>query len=153
MPSAQLTGQLFMLRQTVVFPWESVDQLMRDYGTLALGDPLVPGTAAWHLRHIVEIFRLHARTVLQGIGAKREEIDACVPSPDEPIDPIPSKARDALLADIDSFSSFILKQDDQSLERRFAYGSDTDIESMIACMAVHVTWHAAAVHYCIKWKG
>ncbi len=81
-----------MPRQAVVFPYESVDQLIGEHGGRDLGDPLTPGTGAWHLRHIVEVFRLHARTVL-------------LAKPEAPIPSVPSAARAALLADIDTFTS------------------------------------------------
>jgi hypothetical protein len=148
-----LPGQLFMLRQAVVFPYESVDQLIGEHGGRDLGDPLTPGTGAWHLRHIVEIFRLHARTVLLGLGEVAERVDAMIAKPEAPIPAVPSAARAELLADIDAFTSWINAQGHDRLARRFKYGSETDLPSMLVCMSVHITWHAAAVHYWVKWKG
>ncbi len=129
-----------MLRQAVVFPYESVDQVVAEHGGRDLGDPHTPGTGAWHLRHILEIFRLHARTVL-------------LAKPEAPIPSVPSAARAELLADIDAFTSWINVQSHDRLARRFKYGSETDLPSMLMCMSVHITWHAAAVHYWVKWKG
>lgn len=63
-----LPGQWFMLRQAVVLPYESVDQLIAEHGGRDLGDPLTPGTWAWHLRHIAEIFRLPRARCCSGWG-------------------------------------------------------------------------------------
>ncbi len=89
----------------MVFPYESVDQLVGEHGGRDLGDPLTPGTGAWHLRHIVEIFRLHVRTVLLGLGEVAERVDAMIAMPGAPIPAVPSAARAELLADIDAFTS------------------------------------------------
>ncbi len=142
-----------MLRQTVVFPYESVDQLITEHGERSLGDPHSAGTGAWHLRHIVEIFRLHARTAMLGLGEARAAIDALIPEPEASIPMQPRVARDALLADIDAFVNWVSRQSPDRLARRFTYGSETDLEQMLVCMSVHVTWHAAAVHYWVKWKS
>jgi hypothetical protein len=148
----RLQGQLFMLRQTVVFPYESVDQLIAEHGGRSLGDPHSAGTGAWHLRHIVEIFRLHARTAMLGLGEVQATIDALIPEPEASIPMQPKAARDALLADMDAFVAWVSRQSPDRLARRFTYGSETDLEQMLVCMSVHVTWHAAAVHYWVKWK-
>lgn len=146
----RLEAQLFMLRATVTYPWESVDQLLREHADRPLGDASVPGTGAWHLRHIVEIFRLHARTTMLGLGAEPAAVEDLVQRPDAAIAALPPPARDGLLSELDAFSAWTLRQSDEALARRFTYGSETDLESMLVCMSVHITWHAAAVHYWVK---
>ncbi|HQY88006.1 MAG TPA: hypothetical protein PK402_05065 [Tepidisphaeraceae bacterium] len=143
------------MRATVVEPWESVDQVISEHGASDLGDPASAGTAAWHLRHIVEIFRVHTRTVMTGLG---DEVAAqAIRWPDAmiPIDGVwnPKSARDELLADIDQFSAWLLHQDNETLARPFAYGSPTDLTTMFSVMIQHITWHAAAVHYWRRLKG
>ena len=146
---------LRLLRATVVEPWESVNQVLAEHGDAGLGDSLTAGTGAWHLRHIVEIFRLHAGTVMAALGdAKSAELMT------RPSDPIPRNAawsvraaRDELLADVDVFAAWLLKQPPESLGQSFEYGPSMDLTRMFSVMLQHITWHAAAVHYWRKWKG
>jgi hypothetical protein len=152
---AALQMGLRLLRATVVEPWESVDQLIKDHGHRELGDPLTEGTGAWHLRHIVEIFRLHARTVAEGLCGDA----ACmgIAPPDAPI-PLagnwsPTAARNELLADLDRFCTWLTTVPPDARARRFTYGSQTDLPRMLSTMLQHITWHAAAVHYWVKWKS
>lgn len=149
---------LRLLRATIGEPWESVNQVVADHGQAELGDPLREGTAAWHLRHIVEIFRLHARTVMSGLGDGH--LEHVMPSPDAPI-PLghdaglawsPAAVRDELLADVDRFAEWLLAQPPEVLERQFSYGSPTDLTCMFSVMLQHITWHAAAVHFHCRWN-
>lgn len=153
MTDEQLDTALHLLRQTVVYPWESVDQVVAAHGQRDLGDPSTPGTGAWHLRHIVEIFRLHARTTMLGMGAPAHIVDGLVPEPTSAIPSKPRMARDALLADIDAFSQFARASSPDDRLRRFDYGSSTDLAEMLVCMTLHITFHAAAVHYWSRWKA
>ncbi|MFT3687247.1 MAG: DinB family protein [Phycisphaerales bacterium] len=133
---------LAMLRFAVILRWESVDQVLKDHGGKALGDPLTPGTGAWHLRHIVEIFREHAR-VMRG--------DA---EPDtRPIPAAPRAMRDALLVDVDDFIAWANSQPDDLAARPITYGQTMPFLEMLAGTAQHITWHAAAVHYWTKWRS
>ena len=151
---APLQMGLRLLRATVVEPWESVDQLIKDHGHRDLGDPLTEGTGAWHLRHIVEIFRLHARTVAEGFSG--DAAATGIASPQAPI-PLtaswsPAAARNELLADVDRFCTWLETVPPQARARQFSYGSQTDLTRMLSTMLQHITWHAAAVHYWVKWK-
>ncbi|HYD02175.1 MAG TPA: hypothetical protein VEB22_13190, partial [Phycisphaerales bacterium] len=130
------------LRATVTLRWESVDQVLRHHGGRALGDPGTPATGAWHLRHIVELFREHAR-VMRG-------------DPDADVRPIPSTPcamRDALLSDIDDFIGWARNQPDGLASRPVTYGETMPLLEMLAGTAQHITWHAAAVHYWAKWRA
>ena len=88
-----------------------------------------------------------------GLGDTQAAVDALIPKPETPIPMQPKPARDALLADIDAFIDWVSRQGPDRLARRFTYGSEIDLEQMLVCMSVHVTWHAAAVHYWVKWKS
>jgi len=102
----RLAAQLFMLRATITCPWESVDQLLREHADRSLGDASVPRTGTWHLRHIVEIFRLHARTTMLGLGAEPAAVEDLVQRPDAAIAALPQPARDGLLSELDAFSAW-----------------------------------------------
>lgn len=158
-PSATLTPDslpvaLALLRATVVTPWESVDQVIADHGHADLGDPLTPGTGAWHLRHIVEIFRLHARTTIVGLGGGQAADSS--PTPEAGIPRVggwtAQAARDELLADVETFAGWLSQQPASTLSRRFRYGRELDLLTMFSVIQQHITWHAAAVHYWVKWK-
>lgn len=146
-----------LLRGTVIEPWESVDQVIEEAARdrTDLGDPLTEGTAGWHLRHIVEIFRLHARTVMEGVGDTAAA--ATITPPDAPIPTdgrwSPRSVRDDLLRDVDTFCGWLLRQPDGVLARPFAYGRPVDATTMLSVMIQHITWHAAAVHYWMKWRS
>lgn len=130
-----------MLRFAVTLRWESVDQVLKDHGDKPLGDPLTPGTGAWHLRHIVEVFREHAR-VMRGD-----------PNPDtRPIPADPRAMRDALLADVDDFCAWARAQPPGLAERPITYGQTMPFTEMLAGTVQHITWHAAAIHYWTKWR-
>ena len=133
---------LAMLRSTVTLRWESIDQLLREHAGVNLGDPLTPGTGAWHLRHTVEYFRVHARAMMGD------------PTPDpRPIPSDPALMRDALLADIDGFIAWAREQPDDLWSRPVTYGKAMPFMEMFAGTAQHITWHAAAVHYWVKWRS
>lgn len=156
--SSSLRVAMRLLRATVVEPWESVDQVISEHGQAELGDPLREGTAAWHLRHIVEIFRVHARTVMVGLGDVRaaemmagSEAQALLQLPSN-VGWSPRMMRDGLLADIDRFALWLMRQPEEVLARPFSYGSSTDLTRMLSVMLQHITWHAAAVHYWCRWK-
>lgn len=147
-----LAGLLALMRQAVVFPWESVDQVVREHGATDLGDPYTAGTASWHMRHIIEIFRQHARVVILGLNEKASRIDHGIASLEGVGWADAQGARDTLLADVDAFIRWAAELPEDALNRPFAYGKETNLAKMIACMSMHITWHAAAVHYWCKWK-
>lgn len=132
---------LDMLRFAVTLRWESVDKVLKDHGDRPLGDPHTAGTGAWHLRHIVEIFREHAR-VMRG--------DAAPDTRSMPQDP--RGMRDSLLADVDDFCRWARAQPPGLADRPITYGQTMPLIEMLAGTAQHITWHAAAVHYWTKWK-
>jgi hypothetical protein len=127
---------LRLLRDAVTDRWESVDDAIRRHAQDTLGDPLTPATPAWHLRHIVEIFRVHAAAATRG---------GIVFAADIPADP--AQARNALLRDVDAFIDWVDRQTLARLEEPIEYGGPKSLEAMIGIMLRHVVWHAAAVHY------
>jgi hypothetical protein len=128
-----------VLRSTVGHPWESVGRIVELYGASDLGDPAAPGTPAWHLGHIAEVFRLHAGTVSG---------DALTFP--EPIPTTPASVRDTLRADIERFIGWVEAQPEERLAQRFEYGHPMDATEMLGEMIRHIVWHAAAVHYLMK---
>ncbi len=153
--SAPLAARL--LRAAIIEPWESVDQVIEsiERDSALLGDPTREGTGAWHLRHIVEVFRLHARTVMAGAGDPAAA--ATLPPPEASIPDAaewsPRLARDELLADVETFCAWLAAQSDDTLSEAFNYGRRVDVMTMLSVMLQHITWHAAAVHYWRKWKA
>lgn len=146
---------LRLLRATVVEPWESVDQVVAEHGAAELGDPLTESTGAWHLRHIVEIFRVHGRVVLDGLGGSGAS--GLIARPEDPV-PLEGKwdvraVRDELLADVDRLGGWLMEQEAETLARPLVYGRPTDLTTMLSVMLQHIVFHAAAVHYWVKWKG
>ncbi len=136
-----MDAALRLLRETITHPWESVDQVLREHGGKALGDPETPSTGAWHLRHIVEIFRKHVEVTT------RAHLKF---PPDIPPDPV--HARHALLKDVDLFIEWVGQQPLSRRQETIEYGGPHSVEAMIGVMSRHIVWHAAAVHYWCKWK-
>lgn len=132
---------LALLKSAVDDRWESVAQVLDEHGGKDLGDGR-EGTALWHLRHLCEILRLHVRVASGG------ELKTDVPVPDSPPE-IVVETRRSLLA-------FIAWADAQPPHRwtaQFDYGRPIDLHEMIGVMLRHLVWHAAAVHYWVKWRG
>jgi hypothetical protein len=135
------TTALTLLRHTVTLPWESVDQIIAHHAESPLGDPTIPGTAAWHLRHIAEIFQLHAATV----RGEQPPDPARLPTS-------PRALRDQLLADINAFDTWLAQQPATFFTAPINYGGPHTFLEMISIMLQHITWHAAAVHYWFKFS-
>lgn len=132
-----------LLRHTVTLAWESVDQVLREHARADLGDPAVAGTAAWHLMHIAGIFRLHARTVMH---------DPRAATPDDPPLPTdPAQLRATLLADIEGYNAWLTRQPPAFFAAPVEYGRSHTFLEMTSVMTQHITWHAAAIHYWVRW--
>lgn len=139
--AAEHRTALTLLRHTVTLPWESLDQVIADYADSPLGDSTIPGTAAWHLRHIAEIFQLHASAVRGD-----QPPDASLLPTD------PRALRDQLLADIDAFDAWLAQQPAAFFTTPINYGGPHTFLQMISIMLQHITWHAAAIHYWFKFS-
>ncbi|MCC5785905.1 MAG: hypothetical protein JJU33_04290 [Phycisphaerales bacterium] len=130
---------LAQIRACVDEPWESVAMTLTEHPAETLGDPAEPGTAAWHLHHTAEVFRLHARHL---IGP---ETDAWPPIP-----PDPTGAIGTLRADIDRMEAWAAThlRPDTVID----YGGPRSASEMLGAMLRHIVWHAAAAHYWCCWK-
>lgn len=135
---------LNLLRAAVDHPWESLMGSLRGNPRVDLGDPTTPGTGAWHLRHMLEVFREQAQTVAHELS----------PWASVPFDASPLAIADALLVDIDQFVAWHAARPIDAGPVRIHYGTRSmDLEEMIGVMTRHITWHAAAVHYWCRWKS
>jgi hypothetical protein len=133
---------LQFLRATVSDQWESLDQVLREHGGIDLGHPHIAGTGLWHLRHIVEIFRIHAAALTNGDLA----FDGDIPHD-------ASAIRDMLNSHVDQLIAWVGKQTPTRLRRSVYYGEQITTAQLLGIMMRHITWHAAAVHYWVKWKS
>lgn len=139
MASDLFADTLAQIRACVDEPWESVAMTLAEHPAETLGDPAEPGTAAWHLHHIAEMFRLHASHL---IGP---ETDAWPPIP-----PDPTGAIDTLRADLvrlEAWAAAHLRPD-----AVIDYGGPRSASEMLGVMLRHIVWHAAAAHYWCCWK-
>jgi hypothetical protein len=129
------------LRSVITHEWESLDQVLREHAGGDFGHPHIAGTALWHLRHMLEIFRIHCAAVTKG------EVPCEGDIPQEP-----QAVRDLLLAHVDDFIAWIEKQPGRRLAKKVYYGQQLSVSDMIGIMARHITWHSAAMHYWFRWK-
>jgi hypothetical protein len=139
MPSHPFADTLMQIRACVDEPWESVAMTLAAHPAETLGHPAEPGTAAWHLRHIAEIFRLHARHL---VGPETAEWPA--------IPPDAAAAIGALRGDLDrveAWSAIHLRP-----EAVVDYGGPISASEMLGVMLRHIVWHAAAAHYWCCWR-
>jgi hypothetical protein len=133
---------LALLRAAVTHEWESLDQVLREYAGRDFGHPHIAGTALWHLRHILEIFRIHCAAATNGEVVCEGDI------PQEP-----QQVREVLLTHIDDFIAWAQRQSPKRLSRSVFYGTQVTIPELVGIMTRHITWHAAAIHYWFKWKA
>lgn len=138
-PNHPFADTLTQIRACVDAPWESIAMTLAEHPADTLGDPEEPGTAAWHLHHTAEIFRLHAHHL---IGP---ETDAWPPVPPEAIAAIA-----VLRADLDRLEA--LAAEHLRPDMVVSYGPDQSVSDMLGVMLRHIVWHAAAAHYWCRWK-
>lgn len=149
-PSHALDLALRLLTDTVEDDWESLEQVLRDHGDADFGDQQQPGTAAWHVRHTVEVFRLHARTTMRALGASEASLDA-IGSQEDALPAGVVALREALRSDVRVFCDWARTLGAEAMAARFDYGRDTDLAQMLGVMTRHITWHCAAAHYWHRW--
>lgn len=131
---------LDVLRSTVAHKWESMGRFVELHGDADLGDMKDEASAAFHLLHTAEVFRIHA-TACTGGGLTWDGEAACGGDAAE--------LRDTLLRDIDRF-----------IEWRRAHGDDpsdsvpgrseSDAAEMLGVMIRHIVWHVACAHEWVK---
>lgn len=125
-------------------PSESLLAALTNNPGVDLGDPSEAGTGAWHLRHILDLFRTHA-------AAAAPELE---PWPPVPFQASPRAVADALLADIDQLVAWWANRPMEAGPVRVYFGGrSVDLQELLGVMTRHITWHAAAVHYWCRWRG
>ncbi len=139
MPTHPFADTLAQIRACVDAPWESIAMTLSDHAGEDFGDPVQPGTAAWHMHHTAEIFRRHARHL---IGPATE---AWPPVPADPLAAIETLRGD--LTRLEAWAADGLRPDAVVF-----YGRDQSVSDMLGVMLRHIVWHAAAAHYWCCWK-
>ena len=135
-----LVGQLLA---TVREPWESLRQALDKHAWSDMGDIDETGTAAWHLMHIAEVFRIHA---MAAMGEWGSEVDDW-PSIERSV----AGAGRMVREDVERFSEWCREHPERC--GRVTHGEEMFFDEMIGVMLRHIVWHAAAVHYWCLWKG
>ena len=143
MDEHQLTvlGGVTQIMMAIDAPYESVKMLLDQHPCETMGDPEEEGSGAWHLKHMCEIFRVHAKAVMG------ETEVASWPS-------MPKGLRACammLKEDAMRFTMWCMTHVHQI--DTVTYGEEMSFEEMTGIMSRHIVWHAAAVHYWCTWKG
>lgn len=126
---------------TIDEPYESLRMTIEKHPFERMGDPDAVGTGAWHLMHVCEVFRVHARAFM---GA--EEIEAWPSMPDGL-----GACVEMLREDADRFAAWCLANPQRVGDVH--HGEDLTFAMMLGVMHRHIVWHAAAMHYWCLWKG
>ena len=137
-----VVGQLLA---SVQEPWESLRQTLDKHDWSDMGDGATVGSGAWHLLHIAEVFRIHAKAVM---GA--DELDRW-PAIELSSDAGVEHAGATVRLDVERFAAWCLEHPEQC--GQVTHGEDMPFEEMLGVMLRHIVWHAAAVHYWCLWKG
>lgn len=141
-----MEAPLTLLRATVTHPWESLRQVLKQHGATDLGDPLTVGTAAWHLRHVCEVFRLQATTASDGVLTFTTPIPTTTAA-------LVAEVEEVLLQDVDAFARWAVTLSPEDWHLAFQYERAMDLHEMLGVMMRHITWHLAAVHYWCCWRS
>jgi len=136
-----LIGQLLA---SVREPWESLRQTLDKHAWVEIGDIDEVGSGAWHLMHIAEVFRIHAKAAMGEWGA--DEVGGW-----PPIEQSVAGAGRMIREDVERFSAWCLEHPERC--GRVTHGEEMFFDEMIGVMLRHIVWHAAAVHYWCLWKG
>lgn len=136
-----LVGQLLA---TVREPWESLRQTLDKHAWTEIGDIDEEGSGAWHLMHIAEVFRVHARAAMGQWGG--DEVDSW-PAIERSV----AGAGRMIREDVERFGAWCLEHTERC--GRVTHGEEMFFDEMMGVMLRHIVWHAAAVHYWCLWKG
>ncbi len=126
---------------TIEEPYESVRWMLERHPFETMGDPEQEGSGAWHLMHLCEVFRIHARAFMG-----EDEIGSWPSMPDGLEGQV-----EMLKEDAGRFADWCRAHPDQVGDVH--HGEDLSFEMMMGVMHRHIVWHAAAVHYWCLWKG
>lgn len=126
---------------TIDEPYESLRMTIERHPLERMGDPSEEGSGAWHLAHLCEIFRIHARAFMGSAEIERwpkmpEGLGASV---------------EMLKEDAARFAGWCRANPERVGDVH--HGEDLTFEMMMGVMHRHIVWHAAAVHYWCLWKG
>lgn len=135
----RVEAALGQLLKTIDEPWESLGWVLNTYPPETMGDPKQTGSAAWHLMHIAEVFRVHAKAF---VGAEEIERWPLMPSD-------VSEAGKIVREDAHRFAKWCRLNPDRV--GRVVHGEEQGFEEMMGVMLRHIVWHAAAVHYWFIW--
>ncbi|MDF1808890.1 MAG: hypothetical protein P1U42_04265 [Phycisphaerales bacterium] len=138
--SERINAVVEQLYASVNEPWESLKQTLDQHGCEKLGNLNETGSGAWHLYHIAEVFRVHARAVMGS-----DEIKGW-PALEQSTEHAAKTIRD----DVERFGEWCLDHPSQCTD--VIHGDKMGFEEMIGVMLRHIVWHAAAVHYWCLWK-
>jgi hypothetical protein len=126
---------------TIDEPYESLRMTIEKHPFARMGDPNQEGSGAWHLAHVCEVFRIHARAFMG-----KDEIASWPSMPSGLADQV-----EMLKADAARFAAWCRANPDRVGDVH--HGEDLSFELMMGVMHRHIVWHAAAVHYWCLWKG
>ncbi len=126
---------------TIDEPYESLRMTIEKHPLERMGDPNEVGSGAWHLAHVCEVFRIHAKAFMG-----KDEIDSWPIMPDGLAEQV-----EMLKADAGRFAEWCREHPDRVGD--VYHGEDLSFEMMMGVMHRHIVWHAAAVHYWCLWKG
>ena len=135
----RIDAALGQLLKTIDEPWESLGWTLEKYPPETIGDSSQTGSAAWHLMHIAEVFRIHAKAFM---GA-----DAVGQWPKMPSDV--AGAGKMVREDAHRFAAWCKANPNRV--GRVVHGQEQSFEEMMGVMLRHIVWHAAAVHYWFVW--
>ena len=135
-----LVGQLMA---TVREPWESLRMTLDTHAWMQMGDIDQEGSGAWHLFHIAEIFRVHAKAAMGEWGVEIDQWPA--------IERTVAGAGRMVREDVERFSAWCIAHPERCTD--VMYGESMSFDEMIGVMLRHIVWHAAAIHYWCTWKG
>lgn len=137
----RIDATLDQLLKTIDEPWESLRWVLEKYPPEKMGDPSQTGTGAWHLMHLVEVFRIHAKAFM---GQGEIERWPAMPTGVE-------SAGKMVREDAHRFAAWCKANPERV--GTVKHGQEQTFQEMMGVMLRHIVWHAAAVHYWCLWKG
>ena len=145
-----IASRLADLVAAVAEPWESMRQTIDQRDQRDFGDPASPPSPAFHIRHTVEVFRLHARKAISAVGADTDALG--IPPYDQPIPQgqawSPGAAVEELERHVRVFAAELRRRPAHTLAYiAIEHGERFALADFIAMMTRHIVWHAAAAYY------
>lgn len=138
--TARVEALVEQVLMTIDEPYESLRMTIEKHPYKTMGDPETVGSGAWHLLHLCEVFRIHAKAFM---GAA--EIESWPARPDGLAANVEMLREDAA-----RFASWCRMNPQRVGDVH--HGEDLSFAMMMGVMHRHIVWHAAAVHYWCLWK-